>query len=1142
MNIICEGYSLFSKKTKNVVKLTILLLSICTLPLQSMSYSQVTKVTIQATNEPLENVLSKIESQTEFLFLYNINEVDPTTRVTVKANQKSINELMSEICKSLNLSYTIEDRHIILTKISQQVQPSNKTILGRILNAEGEPLIGVSVRIKNTQLGTISDIDGRYSLSIPFDLNKPVIVFSYIGHNTIEQQIGNKSMINVTMDENQKVLGEVVVVGYGTQRKESLTSAITAITSTDIERSAATTTSGALVGKVAGLNTKMPDGRPGGWTQINIRNMGTPLYVIDGVQKDEGSFNNIDFNDIESISVLKDASASIYGVQAANGVIVVTTKSGKRNSKNVVNVNSYYGTQKMFKFPKPADALTYVRSVIQSNTIQGTTRKYTEEDLAGWEQGTEKGYRSFDWHDYILQSAPQWYVSANASGGSDKINYYFGISHLSQDAAIRNHGGFKRYNLQANIDADITSRLKIGLSMNGRIDEKIHPGLPGEDDTWRALFAIYRNLPTIRPYANDNPNYPAKTSSGGDTNFAIFNYDQSGKYQDKWRVIQTNFNAEYKLTPQLTMKGIFGYFFAHQWMDNQEFSYKLYGYNEVTDTYPIVVNYVGKYRERQIQNLEELMGQVTVTYENKFGGHELKLMGGAESYKKDTPRVYVNYTPMSDAIGLISAGNQLKNYNDYGNNTQARLGYVGRLNYNYEQRYLVELAARYDGSWKFPKNDRWGFFPSASFGWRITEEKFWKDLNISNVVSDLKPRVSYGLLGDDNISDYSAFGYMDGYNHYQSGSVIDGEYVIGTKPRATSVKTLSWMKAKILNVGLDYALFNSKLQGAVDFFRRKRTGLPQSRLDVYIPTEAGFNLPIENLNSDIHRGIDASIVWRSSIEKVKYSVGGNFTFARQLTSNWVPSKDNVPGNGWEIYRKSGFDRYANINWGLQSAGQFQSWEEIATFPVDIDGQGNKTMRPGDIKYVDQNGDGIISELDQRPIGYQQGGLPYLNYGLNFTLGYKDFDLAIDFSGSTYNSYTLNYESRFPFHGDGNNPQYYLGNQWRLSDIFDKDSELIPGKYPMALEGNANHPNYWHSDFWLHNISYIKLRNLELGYTVPKNLLSKLNIQNVRFYVLMQNLFCIDNLGEIDIDPEINTDSGINYPTNRVINFGVNLTF
>jgi hypothetical protein len=280
------------------------------------------------------------------------------------------------------------------------------------------------------------------------------------------------------------------------------------------------------------------------------------------------------------------------------------------------------------------------------------------------------------------------------------------------------------------------------------------------------------------------------------------------------------------------------------------------------------------------------------------------------------------------------------------------------------------------------------------------------------------------------------------------------------------------------------------------------------------------------------------LVWRSSIADFTYSVGGNVTYARKL--DWHQYKPRF-GNAWDDYRNNIDERYAYLNWGYHAIGQFQSWEEIASYPIDNDRQGNKSLRPGDIKYEDTNGDGIINDLDQRPIGYREGGLPYLNFGLNFSFGYKGFDLAFDLTGAAYASYMMDYESRNPFHDGGNNPKYYMENQWMLSDITNPDSELIPGKYPTLIVGNSSHSNYWKSDFWTQNVNYIKLRNLELGYNFPKKWLSTVGIQKFRIYTLMQNLFCIDNL-DAEIDPELTTGSGVQYPTNKVINVGFNLTF
>ena len=1012
-------------------------------------------------------------------------------------------------------------------------------IKGTVRNQQGEPLQGVTILPKsNSNSGTVSDIDGNFTLQV--NSSNEIIVFRNIGYITQEIPASTQPM-NVVLVASDDNLEEVVVVGYGTQKKESLTGAISTVTSKDLSRSVAATTSGALVGKIAGVNSRMPDGRPGASTSINIRNMGTPLYVIDGVQKDEGQFNNLDFNDIESISVLKDASAAIYGVRAANGVVVVTTKKGARGDKNEFNINSYYGWQSMFRFPRPASAATYVKSYIQSDAILGIPNpQYTPDDLAKWEQGTEKNYRPWDWYDYILETSPQKYISGNVSGGSEKINYYLSAGHLDQASIIRNYGGFKRTNVQLNIEANVSEKLKIGGNLNGRIEKRRQPGVPGADDTWQALFAIYRNLPTARPYANDNPLYPARTASNTETNFAMLNYDLSGEFKDTWRVMQLNFNAEYKINDHLKLNGLMGYYLANRWMDNQEFTYKLYGYDEATDTYPVVFSMDNPWRERDIRMIEELNYQGTLTYNRSFEDHHFNAVFAAEAIQRDTPRFWAHDRPASNALSLMYF-QTMDQFDDFGNDTQARAGFAGRINYDFAQKYLLEIAARYDGSWKFPQDSRWGLFPSVSAGWRISQENFWKDSNFGSKFSDFKIRGSYGVLGDDNLDpwNYFAFGFMPGYTYKQGGSAIGGNYVVGAQPRGLPVTTLSWIRANTFDVGIDFSLFGGKLNGTLDYFNRKRTGLPASRYDVLLPVEVGFGLPYENLNSDMHRGVDGSIMWTSSLKDFRYNIGGNFTFARQIDGQQYKPRF---GNAYDQYRNSILDRYAFLNWGYESLGQFQSWDEIRNYDVDNDGQGNTSLRPGDIKYNDVNGDKVINGLDQRPIGYRQGGLPYLNFALNLGFGYKGFDIAADFTGASFASYRANWEGMLPFHDGGNNAAYYMENQWMLSDITDPNSELIPGKFPTLIRGNQNHSNYWHSDFWVMNVTYLKLRNLQLGYTLPSQLTERWGFKNIRVFSMMQNVFSIDNLGKMKIDPEITAESGVQYPTNRVINVGLNLTF
>lgn len=1018
-------------------------------------------------------------------------------------------------------------------------ESQQQTVQGTVKDAQGNPLQGVTVQSKhNPAEGTTTDQDGRFNFTI--SAVDKTIVFRSVGYTTLEVQAQAGAM-EITLQTDDANIEEVVVVGYGTQKKESVTGAISSVQSEDLARSVATTTSGALVGKLAGVNSRMPDGRPGAATNINIRNMGNPLYVIDGVQKDAGQFNNLDFNDIESISVLKDASAAIYGVRAANGVVVVTTKKGKRGDQNQFSINSYYGWQSMFRFPRPASASTYIKSYIQSDAILGTPEpRYTMEDLAKWEEGTEKGYRPFDWYDYILETSPQTYISGAASGGSDKINYYLSAGHLNQKSIIRNYGGFNRTNVQLNLDADISSRLKVGGNLNGRIEKRRQPGVPGADDTWQALFAIYRNLPTARPFANDNPLYPARTAANTETNFGMLNYDLSGEYQEAWRVMQLNFNAEYKLTNDLKIRGLVGYYLANKWMDNQEFTYKLYDYDEATDTYPVVFSMDNPWRERDIRQVEELSYQATLNYTKNIGKNNLNAVLAAEAIQRDEPGFWLHDRPASNRLSLIYF-QTMDEFDDTGINTQARAGFAGRFNYDYDGRYLLEIAGRYDGSWKFPPGSRWGFFPSVSAGWRIAQESFLKDSFIGNAFQDLKLRASYGVLGDDNLDDwqYYAFGFLPGYTYNQGGSTIGGNYVVGAQPRGLPVTTLSWIRANTFDVGIDFALLGGKLSGALDYFNRKRTGLPASRNDILIPAEMGFSLPYENLNSDIHRGVDGSIMWRSNVGNVNYFVGGNFTYARQLDGRQYKPRF---GNAWNEYRNSITDRYAFLNWGLHAIGQFQSWEEIENYTIDNDREGNTTLRPGDIKYEDVNGDKVINHLDERPIGYRQGGLPYLNFALNLGVQYKGFDIAMDLTGASFASYRANWEGMLPFHDGGNNAAYYMENQWMLSDITDPNSELIPGEFPTLILGRQNHSNYWHSDFWLMNVTYLKLRNLQIGYSLPSSLTQRWGLKNLRIYSMMQNLFSIDNLGRMKIDPELTADSGIQYPTNKVINVGLNITF
>lgn len=1006
-----------------------------------------------------------------------------------------------------------------------------------VTDASGAPVAGASVVVSGTFTGAVTDAGGRAVLkNIPSDA---VLEISCLGYAGQKVPVAGNTSLDAVLEEDTVAMEEVVVTGYGNGiRKASLTGAISDIGGGSLSKSTATHVGSALAGKIAGINFRMPNGEPGAVTKLNIRNMGTPLYVIDGMVSTEGSFNNLNFNDIESISVLKDASAAIYGLRSGNGVVVVTTKRGRKGEKAQINVDSYFGMQSWFRFPRPADADTYVRGLVQSATLTGGETGLSPAQIEAWRNGTLRG---FDWYDFVVRrSAPQWYLGVNASGGGDKSNWYASLGRLDQKSVIHGYGGFERWNAQMNFDSQVGRRLKIGAGFNGRYEKTAHPAVPG-DDIWAAIFAIYRNPPVNRPYANDNPDYPAVTSNTMSSNFAILNYDRSGWYKDVVRVAQLNIHADWEITDGLTLRGQAGYYIGHRWYDNQEYTYDLYSYDEATDTYPVVYSLETPFRQRIVSTQQQITSQLQLIWEKRYGRHSISAVAVAETSKEEDPGFDTWSRPLSNSITTIDI-ETLEKYDDWGRREAVRAGFAGRINYSYDDRYLLEVAARYDGSWRYAPGKRWGFFPSVSGGWRVSQERFWRDAGFSRWFNTLKVRASYGLMGDegDGASLVEAFAWMPGFDYPSGGAALDGEWISGAVSKGLPITSISWLKVHMLDVGLDFGFFGNRLTGSVDYFRRVRRGLPESRYDVLLPEEVGFTLPKENLNSDMVTGVDGMISWNDTAGDWQYSVAGSFTYARFY--DWHQYKPRF-GNSWDSYRNSKWERMGNTTWGYVSDGQFSSWDEIRSFPVDIDGRGNSTLRPGDIKYKDINGDGVINHLDQRPIGYNGNDAPpALNFGFNIYVRWRDFDLTAQFAGGAVGTYHINYEVRNPFWDGGNTAQFILGDQWHLADPEDPSSELIPGRYPTSIAGNSEHSNYWTSDFWYRNVAYVKLKNLEIGWNLPRKWLARCGIQNMRIYLMGQNLFSIDNLRGFGIDPEIANESALAYPTSRLLGAGIKITF
>lgn len=1118
------------------MKLSYLLVFLTTINVSASLYSQSAKLDIAVKNTSVREVLKLLEKQSDFRFFYSDDFSDLNRRVSLTAQGKTISDILSMMLNEGTVTYKVLENNVVVITPSQNMQVIQ--ITGKVSDSKtGEPLVGVSVTIPGTTQGTVTDIDGNYSIAVPSQSSQ--LAFSFIGYLSETVTLTGQTVVDVKLVEDIKALEEVVVVGYGVRKKESVTGAISGVTAEDMDRVHASTVSAALAGKLAGVSFRMADGRPGSGANVQIRNMGAPLFVIDGFQKDAGTFNNISPNDIESISILKDASASVYGSRGANGVVLVTTKRGKVGSKNTINVDAYTGWQNWSRFPETVNAYEWMtgKADAELNSLARSTQ-ITPSELERWKAGTESGYKSFDWYDFIIQpNSPLNSININAQGGNERINYYLSGTRLFQNSVLGRQFTFERYNINSSVDAKISKSLKVGMQVTGRIETRDNPGVPGGDDYWAPRFALFRNRPTERPFANDNPEY-INDIGHNDTNWALFTKDKSGYWTENWRVFQANFNAEYQLPVKgLAVSGKYSYYLADRVMNGHEYTYQTYRYNETEKTYDKAFAMMNPWRERGTRKKFENVYQGQITYNNTFGKHNVGAVFVAERIEVKDLDTWVHAVPSTNVLPLLYFDN-VDTYDDR-QSEEARIGYVGRFNYDYARKYYIELSAREDASWKFISNKRWGFFPSMSVGWRISEENFFKSFTgLANVLSDFKFRASYGILGDDDIG-IGPFDYLPGYNYATSRNIINGNLMQGARYKGEPITNLSWFTSRITDIGADFSLFNGKISGAVDYFYRKRTGLKGNKYDVVVPQELGYGLPQENVNSDAVVGGDGSVQYNGSVGSFSFVVGGNFGFARVRNLETYKPRFSSSLNR---YYSSIEDRWAGTYWGYNVIGQFKSFDEINNHPVNNDGQGNRTMLPGDFIYEDVNKDGMINGEDVRPIGYARDKNPTVNYGLNFSCEWKGFDFKADFSGGTMYSYNRNWEMRVAFQNTGNLMAELYNDRWHREDIFDLNSKWVSGKYPALRWNDGGHSNYRNSTFWLTNVKYLRARTIELGYTIPKLITQKIGIEKTRVYVNGYNLFSLDNLKKVGVEPEIMDENGLQYPQNRFVNVGINLTF
>ncbi|MDR1813267.1 MAG: TonB-dependent receptor [Tannerella sp.] len=1053
-------------------------------------------------------------------------------KVSVEAKDATAEQVLTQAFIGKDLSFVRKDKSITISLKAkqqqvQQQQRTDKPITGKVLDATGEPLVGASIREKGTENGNISDANGNFTLNLP---PNAVLQISYIGYVTQEIPVGSQTTFNITLQEDATALDEVVVVGYGTQKKVNLTGSVASVKGNELVKSPVASTVNTLAGRLPGLVIKQTNGAPGmDQASINIRNFGSALILVDG---SEQSFNNIDPNEIESISILKDASAAIYGARAGNGVILVQTKRGA-SGKPVISINSSYTGQAYTNFPEQVNAGQYATLYRETQINSGVAEKnlrYSEEDIAKYFAGTDPAYPNTNWLDFCLKNwAPQHQHNISIAGGTDAVRYYTFFSYLDQGGIWKVAEGHKentyydRFNVRSNLDISITSQLTASFDLSAIKETVSQTPRPGGDNNEWAWMDLFNSFPT---YPSSFPDKSKVPQTGmGDFN-PILNPDENliGYNRNKKTSINGSITLDYKIKPitGLGAKVKFNYYQLMQdkkvWLKQVE----TYRWNQASDTYSLVFRWNPSSLDNYYYSNQTITGQASLYYDrifdNKHTVNALLLFEAMDYYNKSLQGSRINY--VTSAIDELFAGSTVDQTATGSANQSSRESLVGRVHYDYLGKYLLEATFRYDGSPNFPKDKRWGFFPSISAGWRLSEESFMKTPWLDN----LKIRGGYSKTGYDGVGAYQ----------YLAGFVFSGLYVVDGTETSTLTTTgipnpnITWETMTLTNIGLDFSVFKGKLYGEADVFQRLRDGMLATRTAA-LPNTFGASLPSENINSQVAKGYELLLGTRGKIGDFKYDISGNISYSRAKWKHYEQVEYTDPD---EIRRYQLSGKYIDQGWGLVSDGLFTSQEEIDNLGYNMDNQNNKTLNPGDIKYLDLNNDGVINWKDERVIN--NGGTPHTMYGLNLLLGYKGFDFSLLVQGAGNFSVTLLGANICI---DSDRPAYKVVWDERWTPENNNKNAIIP------RQRFSQYTNVWTSDYWVKDVTYLRLKNLDLGYNFPTKLVKPIGISNLRLYVSGTNLMTLCGITKYGFDPESPTSNrGWSYPIMKTVTAGLNVKF
>lgn len=1006
----------------------------------------------------------------------------------------------------------------------------NITVKGKVTSQDdGTGLPGVSIVVKGTSIGTTTDAEGQFSLNAP-DQNA-VLVFSFIGYKTQEVVVGTQTTFDIAMTSDVETLSEVVVVGYGEQKKETLTGSVSQIKGDDIIKSPQPNVSNSLAGRFSGVIASNRGGEPGyDGSSYNIRGLATTgnndvLVVIDGIPGQLGGLERLNPNDIESVSILKDASAAVYGSRAANGVILVTTKRGK-SGKPTINYSFNQGFSSPTRLPKMADAATYatIQNEIDyyNNKAGGMNQHYSEEQIQRFRDGSDPiNYPNTDWAAETLKKvALQNQHNLSINGGTQDVQYYVSLGKIYQDGLYKNGATkYNQYNFRSNIDANITKDFKVSLSLAGRQEDRKYP-ISSANDIFRSIYRAYPTV--IGRYPNGFP------STGVENNNPIMMVtDAGGTNENPINVFNGILRASYAL-PFVKGLSVDGFYAVDKtWNFSKAFSkpYTVYSYNSATDVYTRNVtggsSGTAKLTEAQ-ENNTMITENFKLNYEKQLGSHYINSFIAYEQSKTHRDKfdaTRLRY-PTIETPELSQGGSAAADRDNSGSSyNYTRRSYIGRIAYNYKEKYLAEVQMRVDGSSTFPAGNRYGYFPAVSAGYRISEEDWFA----SSVpfINDLKIRASHGQLGNDNVNQFQYF------NNYSFNNV----YVIGSDkhPGIDLTKlanpNITWEVAKKTDIGLNATVLQNFtfefiyfMQDRSDILAVRNASIPgiSGIVNPYNDNSNNYNplVPSENIGKIKSRGIETTVGYKHQGD-FWYDISANMTYAKSevVFIDEAPSvldyqrQTGRPLNSYLLYNAIGIFR---------TAGDLDSYPHLANAQL------------GDLIYEDYNKDGKITADDQVRTKY--GNIPQLTYGLNVTAGWKNFDISILFAGQARVSQYVLAESGTV----GNFYSTWADNRWSPSNV--------NGSYPRVdtrASASINGGSY-RNNFWLNDASFVRLKNISIGYNVPNALTSKLRLSNLRVYANAFNLFTITKVK--DYDPEGSSESGQFYPQQRIINVGVNIQF